>query len=826
MSASARLLAGNRRRRAAVEPLERRAMLTAAPTLVGSPIILASGSGTVAMAANGTFAVGASVGPSTSGTYTLSVQRYTAAGATTGSPFNADTSYDAIAGMVSDAAGDLAVLDTSNGEIFLAVTQPGKTSPTYVSVADNADGNNQVSSVAVNAAGQGVAVYRTPGGVETARPFTLSATATTPATLGTAFAVNEQDDVPFYGVAAAVAPDGTIGLLTNDGQNVYFRTFTAAGGTKSGLVTDAAFSPTQVAPTLTADAHGVFTGTWYALGVESDGFTEFDSLRAQQYASGGARVGSGFYVRDYDGGVLLASREGVLTLASGAPARVPDGVAAANFDLALNHESTDAVLDTASNSGLYGAATNGAGSAVVTYVDSNGTSIARRLSIPAADRHPYKGSPFTVGQTIQAEDYDSGGEGAAYHDLDATNRGGQYRLDSGVDVESISGGYDIGYGQAGEWTEYTVTIPTAGTYTAAFTVRGPVSGASAGAGGQFHANFNGVNKTGTLTITSTSTAFSTITATNLSLSAGTYAVRVMLDKNSSTNTSFAANFDSFKITATPTPTPTTTQFAGTTYGTAGSYNNNGNTIAKATDGNLSTFFDAPTASGAAVGIDLGSAKTVTQIKFAPRNGYGSRMVGGVFQASNTQGFTSGVVTVYTVGSAPANGSLTTVTPSTTTAYRYWRYVGPTNGYCDVAEFQLFGAGSGQLTGTTYGTPGSYQNNGNTIAKATDGNLSTYFDAPTGSGAAVGIDLGSAKTVKQIKFAPRNGYGSRMVGGVFQASNDANFGSGVVTVYTVGSAPASASLTTVNTNTTTAYRYWRYVGPANSNCNIAEFQLFA
>ena len=65
----------------------------------------------------------------------------------------------------------------------------------------------------------------------------------------------------------------------------------------------------------------------------------------------------------------------------------------------------------------------------------------------------------------------------------------------------------------------------------------------------------------------------------------------------------------------------------------------------------------------------------------------------------------------------------------------------------------------------------------------------------------------------------------MTGGVFQASNSANF-SGAVTVYTVTGTPASGSLTTVSPSTSTAYRYWRYLGPKGASCNIAEFQLFA
>ena len=276
-----------------------------------------------------------------------------------------------------------------------------------------------------------------------------------------------------------------------------------------------------------------------------------------------------------------------------------------------------------------------------------------------------------------------------------------------------------------------------------------------------------------------------------------------------------------------TTTATAVQLAGTTYGTPGSYANGGNTIAKATDGSLSSYFDSPAATGSAVGIDLGSAQTVTQIKFAPRGGYALRMVGGVFQASNDINFTSGVVTVHTVSATPASGSLTTVTPSTMTAYRYWRYVGPANGYCNIAEFELFGAGSAvtQRTGTTIGTAGSYANSGNTIDKATDGNLSTFYDGVAADGDWVGLDLGSAESVTQIEFAPRSGYASRMVGGVFQASTTADFSSGVVNLYTVTATPTTGRLTTVTLASAVSYRYYRYLSPNGGYGNVAEVQFF-
>jgi len=58
---------------------------------------------------------------------------------------------------------------------------------------------------------------------------------------------------------------------------------------------------------------------------------------------------------------------------------------------------------------------------------------------------PYNGSPATVPGTIQAENFDNGGEGVAYHDDGPTNVGGVYRQ-TGVDIEaSAGGGYDVGW---------------------------------------------------------------------------------------------------------------------------------------------------------------------------------------------------------------------------------------------------------------------------------------------------------------------------------------------------------------------------------------------
>jgi hypothetical protein len=146
---------------------------------------------------------------------------------------------------------------------------------------------------------------------------------------------------------------------------------------------------------------------------------------------------------------------------------------------------------------------------------------------------------------------------------------------------------------------------------------------------------------------------------------------------------FVGNFNYVAINAV-------TKLSGTAIGTSGSFNNSGDTIAKVFDGNLSTFFDAPTSSLTNwVGLDLGSARTVTQIKYAPRSGFESRMVGGQFQASTTANFTNNVVTLYTISTTPIAGQFTSIPINLPTPYRYFRYIGGTQ-WVNIAEMELDG----------------------------------------------------------------------------------------------------------------------------------------
>ncbi|MDB5304446.1 MAG: hypothetical protein JWM97_1995, partial [Phycisphaerales bacterium] len=183
----------------------------------------------------------------------------------------------------------------------------------------------------------------------------------------------------------------------------------------------------------------------------------------------------------------------------------------------------------------------------------------RLLSVAAST--PFTGTPFIPSQTIEAEKFDVGGEGVAYHDTTPKNLGtggASYRAGVGVDVQAGgSNGYDIGYAVAGEWLSYTVNIPQAGNFKLQASV------ANAASGGQFHAEVGGVNRTGTMTVTNTGNwqVYKTVTSTTFALSAGQQVMRIALDRNASVPA--VGNFDWFMLVPVVSVKPSSTPFHGT-----------------------------------------------------------------------------------------------------------------------------------------------------------------------------------------------------------------------------------------------------------------------
>ncbi|MFZ4621537.1 MAG: glycosyl hydrolase [Bacteroidota bacterium] len=111
---------------------------------------------------------------------------------------------------------------------------------------------------------------------------------------------------------------------------------------------------------------------------------------------------------------------------------------------------------------------NDTGRYVVTFSVKNQVPLTTKDSVVITvlgNGTPYSGTAVMVPALIQAENYDKGGEGIAYHDNDTKNVGLAYRPNEGVDLEGANdGGFDVYWMTAGEWLEYTIQVPKDGLY--------------------------------------------------------------------------------------------------------------------------------------------------------------------------------------------------------------------------------------------------------------------------------------------------------------------------------------------------------------------------
>ena len=156
-----------------------------------------------------------------------------------------------------------------------------------------------------------------------------------------------------------------------------------------------------------------------------------------------------------------------------------------------------------------------------------------RTSAVSTGQQAFYGSPFNPGVNIQAEDYDRGGEGVSFHDLDATNRGSAstYRTgaDVGPDIYTRSFGRSVGYVQVGEWLEYTINVPTAGNYDLSFRVANPAAGARV----SFQLDGNALGNPATVPNTGSWNTYSTVTTGPVALPVGTHVLRLSFDASAS-----------------------------------------------------------------------------------------------------------------------------------------------------------------------------------------------------------------------------------------------------------------------------------------------------
>ena len=158
---------------------------------------------------------------------------------------------------------------------------------------------------------------------------------------------------------------------------------------------------------------------------------------------------------------------------------------------------------------------------------SSGLMAVDLLTPTAMVQQPYSGKPWPIPGTIEAEDYDTGGEAVAYHDTTEGNRGGKYRKDD-VDIWYASdrySGHYTGNNATGEWLEYTVKVAAGGMYSLDLNVATPESNR------KMHVTLDGKDITGPIRLPNTGgwNEWETVMNT-VQLQAGEHVLRVIFDR--------------------------------------------------------------------------------------------------------------------------------------------------------------------------------------------------------------------------------------------------------------------------------------------------------
>jgi chitinase len=149
-----------------------------------------------------------------------------------------------------------------------------------------------------------------------------------------------------------------------------------------------------------------------------------------------------------------------------------------------------------------------------------------------ADGRPFGGIPIAIPGTVEAENFNEGGEGVAYHDTTPSNEGNaHYRRtesgEEGVDISTLAAGYRLSQVKAGEWLKYTVIIASAGLYNVTASVScGDV------ACGSFHLELDNSAVSGPI-LASPTGGWSVMTnvSTQVILPSGIHVLKIVMDSN-------------------------------------------------------------------------------------------------------------------------------------------------------------------------------------------------------------------------------------------------------------------------------------------------------
>ena len=395
---------------------------------------------------------------------------------------------------------------------------------------------------------------------------------------------------------------------------------------------------------------------------------------------------------------------------------------------------------------------------------------------------PFGGTPAGVPGLVQAENYDTGGQGVGYSVTSVNGNANGYRPD-GVDLESTSdtgGGYNVGWTAGGQWFRYTVSVASAGSYTVGFRVAAP--GAVTGA---LHlANASGANLSGEVNIAATGgwQNWATVTA-SVTLPAGQQVLTVAQDNggwnlNSLQFTSGGGQAP--RLTANPASLNFGSQAVNTTSAAqAVTLTNTGS--AAATVSSIATSGDFSQTNTCGTSIAAGASCTVN-VSFRPT-------------ASGTR---TGTLTVS--GNSP-----TTVALSGT------------------------GTGTGSVN-LAAGKPTSESSHTQVYASSnvTDGNQSSYWESANNAFPQwVQVDLGSAQSVARVVLQLPASWGARDETLSLLGSADGASFATVKASATYTFSPSGGNTVTITFPAATQ-RYWRVNITANTGWpagQVSEFQVW-
>lgn len=396
---------------------------------------------------------------------------------------------------------------------------------------------------------------------------------------------------------------------------------------------------------------------------------------------------------------------------------------------------------------------------------------------------PYGGTAAAVPGTVQAENYDTGGQGVAYSVNSANGAANSYRSD-GVDLETTSdtgGGYDLGWTSGGQWFRYMVNVASAGTYTVNLRVAAP----SAVTGALHLSDASGKNLSGAINIPATGgwQTWTTVTA-SVTLPAG----QQILTLNQDTG-GWNINYLNFAGSSSALrASPSSLSFGNVSVGSTSSVQ----TVTVSNPGSSAASLSSVSVTG----------------PFTQTNNCGSSLAAGANCTVNAQfkptagGAASGILSV--ASSAP--GSPLTVA--------------------------LSGTGTTSNTNLALNQPVTASTSTQTYvpANAVDGNTSSYWESNNNAfPQSLQVDLGSSVNIGRIvmNLPPASSWAARTQTTTIQGSTDGTTYTTLVPSQGYTFDPATGN-TASTTFTATSVRYVKLTFTANTGWpagQLSELQIF-